>query len=396
MHVLRTRLIDKLLRADRHGRLGVYYPDVEGLKEGCCLDIHSKVVVVDDRQLRIGSANVSSRSMGMDSECDLLIEARGRPEVAQSIRHARNCLIAEHMGCDCEKFEKQVAASGSLNKAIATLRCSPRTLKELKDLPEWSDAVVEMASVADPDEPLEQRFQSVVKIADDETGPAKPRWVALAAIALAFAALAAVWQFTPLSGVVTAERAMQWAHDFGSRPWAPLVVMLAYTPACFIMFPRPLITLTGVIAFGPVLGFVYALLGITFSAAVTYFVGQRMRRDSVRRLAGAKLDKMILVLRKHGLLAMTLLRLVPLAPFAVEGIVAGAVRLKLWHLLVGTAIGLTPGTLAATLFGGQLEAALTDHEVNWWVVAGVLGVLAAGGYAVKRWFSRMARNDASA
>ena len=48
---------------------------------------------------------------------------------------------------------------------------------------------------------------------------------------------------------------------------------------------------------------------------------------------------------------MTLLRLVPLAPFAVESIVAGAIRMKLWHVVLGTAIGLLPGTLATTVFG---------------------------------------------
>ena len=174
------------------------------------------------------------------------------------------------------------------------------------------------------------------------------------------------------------------------RWWAPLLVMLAYTPACFVMFPRPLVTLAAVVAFGPWLGFVYALAGIVASAVVTYYVGRRMRRDSVRRLAGAGLDRMVEVLRKYGLLAMTLLRLVPLAPFAVEGIVAGAVRLKLWHLAVGTAIGMLPGTLATTVFGGQLESALSGGRFNWWIVAGVIALLGAGSWAVKRWFTAMA------
>jgi uncharacterized membrane protein YdjX (TVP38/TMEM64 family) len=116
-----------------------------------------------------------------------------------------------------------------------------------------------------------------------------------------------------------------------------------------------------------------------------------MRRDTVRRLAGPRLDRMIEVLRKNGLLAMTLLRLVPIAPFAIEGMVAGAVRLKLWHLVVGTAIGMVPGTLAATIFGDQIETALTGGPVNWWLVGGCAGALAAGLYAVKRWFSRAAR-----
>jgi uncharacterized membrane protein YdjX (TVP38/TMEM64 family) len=156
------------------------------------------------------------------------------------------------------------------------------------------------------------------------------------------------------------------------------------------MFPRPLITLAAVVAFGPWLGFVYALAGIVGSAIVTYYAGRRMRRDTVRRLAGPGLDRMVKVLKKHGLLAMTLLRLVPIAPFAVEGIVAGAVHLKLWHLAAGTAIGMLPGTLATTVFGDQLESALSGGSFNWWMVGGVLLLLAAGSWAVTRWFTRMA------
>jgi uncharacterized membrane protein YdjX (TVP38/TMEM64 family) len=88
---------------------------------------------------------------------------------------------------------------------------------------------------------------------------------------------------------------------------------------------------------------------------------------------------------------MTLLRLVPVAPFFVEGVVAGAVRLKLWHLLAGTAIGMLPGTLAATVFGDQIQTALSGGGINWWLVGGCVAALAVGVVAVKRWFSRMAR-----
>jgi uncharacterized membrane protein YdjX (TVP38/TMEM64 family) len=87
---------------------------------------------------------------------------------------------------------------------------------------------------------------------------------------------------------------------------------------------------------------------------------------------------------------MTLLRLVPVAPFAVEGIVAGAVRLKLWHLAVGTAIGMLPGTLAATIFADQIETAFSGGQFNWWIVGGCVAALGAGIFAVKRWFTKMA------
>ena len=76
---------------------------------------------------------------------------------------------------------------------------------------------------------------------------------------------------------------------------------------------------------------------------------------------------------------MTLLRLVPLAPFAVESIVAGAIRMKLWHVVVGTAIGLLPGTLTTTVFGDAIETATGSGPVNWWLVGGAAACRRAPG-----------------
>jgi len=391
MHVLRTGLLHRLKAADRYGRFHVFYPHVEGLASGCCLDVHSKVMIVDDCLLRVGSSNLCNRSMGMDTECDVAIESRGQPAVAAVIRSLRDKLIAEHLGVPTAAFQAQLVESGTLAGAITALRSDKRTLRELDDIKEWPEAIVNIASVADPGEPIALDFLSSDRASAAGEELTKPAWGKIALFTLAVLLLTAIWRYTPLAEVVTAENTIVWAKEFGSQWWAPWVVMLAYTPACFVMFPRPLITLAAVVAFGAWMGFVYALTGIVFSAIVTYYVGKRMRRDTVRRLAGAKLDRMVDVLKKHGLLAMTLLRLVPLAPFFVEGIVAGAVRIKLWHLAVGTAIGMLPGSLVTTVFGDQLETALSGGQMNWGIVGGCVAALATGSYFVKRWFTKMAR-----
>jgi phosphatidylserine/phosphatidylglycerophosphate/cardiolipin synthase-like enzyme/uncharacterized membrane protein YdjX (TVP38/TMEM64 family) len=390
MHVLRTKLIQRLRQADAHGRFQVYYPHIPGLPESCCLDVHSKAMIVDDSALRIGSANLCNRSMGMDTECDVLIESRGDAQVAQTIRRFRDRLLAEHLGVPGEALARELDSGRGLHAAIAALQTGGRSLRKLDDIKEWPEAIINIASVADPDEPIALDILKTERLFQERVVSQGPAWGKLAVALAVIALLAALWRFTPLAGVATPENTIAWAKEFGSQWWAPWLVMLAYTPACFVMFPRPLITLAAVVAFGPWLGFFYALFGIVGSAVVTYYVGQRMRRDTVRRLAGAGLDRMVEVLRKYGLLAMTLLRLVPLAPFAVEGIVAGAVRLKLWHLAAGTAIGMLPGTLATTVFGGQLESALSGGSFNWWIVGGVIALLAAGSLAVKRWFTAMA------
>ena len=392
MHVLRSRLIQRLQRADRYGRFKAYYPHVPGLPDGCCVDVHSKLMIVDDRMLRIGSSNLCNRSMSVDSECDVTMEARGRPQVAGAIRDFRERVLAEHLGVAAARVRDALGgASGSLHGAIAALATGERTLRELKDLPEWPEAIVNVAAVADPEEPIALQALLDEREIVAQQAKATPAWGKLALLLLAIISLTLLWRATPLAGVVSPENVIAWAKDFGARWWAPLVVMALYTPACLVMFPRPLITLAAVIAFGPWLGFVYSLAGIVASSVVTYGIGRRMRRDTVRRLAGEKLDRMTEVLKKYGLLAMTLLRLVPLAPFAVESIVAGAVHMKLWHVAAGTALGLVPGTLATTIFGDQIETALSGGAINWWVVGGVLGALGAGVWAVNRWFKKMAR-----
>jgi phospholipase D1/2 len=391
MHVLRGRLIEKIKQSDRFGRFHAYSPHIPNLPDACCLDVHSKLMIVDDRILRMGSANLCNRSMSVDTECDIVIESRGQADIAANIREFRDELLAEHLDVPRDAVQKKILETGALHRTIDSFHCDARTLRPFEELHEYPEAVVNFAAVADPDEPIS--LDSLTLERDrHETSPAeRPAWGKLAIFALIVGALTAVWRFTPLAELVTAENIIGWAKAFADRPWAPLVMILAYTPACFVMFPRPLITLAGVIAFGPWLGFLYALIGIVLSSVVTYYVGKRMRRDTVRRLAGPKLDQMVEVLKKHGLLAMTLLRMVPIAPFAVEGIVAGAVRLKLWHLAVGTAIGMLPGTLAATIFGDQLETALSGGgEMNWWIVAGCVALLAIGIWAVRRWFKKMA------
>jgi phospholipase D1/2 len=390
MHVLRTRLIQRLLQADRYGRLHVYYPHVPGLPSSCCLDVHSKVMIVDDRSLRVGSANLCNRSMGMDTECDVVIESHGQPAVAAAIRDFRDRLIAEHLGVDTQAFKEEAGKSPTLNGAITALRREGRCLRALDDIKQWPEVIHDIASVADPEEPIALDFLSSDRTFEAGGLVQRPAWGRLALFVLAIAALTALWRLTPLAEIVTAENAIAWAKEFGGKPWAPWAVMLAYTPACFVMFPRPLITLAAVVAFGPWLGFVYAILGVVGASIVTYYAGMQMRRDTVRRLAGPRLDRMVDVLKKNGLLAMTLLRLVPIAPFAVEGIVAGAVRLKLRHLALGTALGMLPGTLVTTVFGGQLESALSGGDINWWIVGGCVLLLLAGSVFVKRWFTKMA------
>ncbi|MCC6534752.1 MAG: VTT domain-containing protein [Burkholderiales bacterium] len=392
MQRLRAKHVEDLRKADAHGRFFACYPHLAGLAEKTCIDTHSKLMIVDDEWLRVGSANLSNRSMGVDTECDLVIQADGLARVQDRIRAFRDRLLAEHLGAEPAEVERAIRTHGSMRAAIDRLGRTQRTLAELQIEPS-SEAILSAAALADMEKPvsMEQLVTQLTTEADSAQAPKQARfpWVKLTAAVAIVAGLTALWRFTPLAVVFTAENVIAWTESFSAHWWAPLVVVLAYTPASVVMFPRPLITLAAVVSFGPWEGFVYAMTGVLIASAAGFYAGRSFGRDTVRRIAGRRLNRLSQALQRRGVLAVTAVRLVPLAPFIVESMVAGAIHLRLWQLSVGTFFGMLPGALTATVLGDALESALHDPaRVNWWWVAGAMCAVVAASTAVARWLHR--------
>ncbi len=390
MHVLRTRLIKSLSDADHAGRFEVYYPHVDGLKEGTCVDVHSKVMIVDDKWLRIGSSNISNRSMGMDTECDVVVEAQGNEEQQRAIREFRDAIVAEHAGVEPAEVKTAVEREGGLVAAINTLGTPARKLEPLGELPQYSDSLIDAVSISDPERPVSLD----ALIGEFETGPEPKKrrvpWRKVGVALLAVLALTLAWKYTALSDWVSMSNATEWASRYADNWWAPVLLILLYTPASVIMFPRPILTLTAVFVFGAWPGIAYAMTGVLLAVTVHYYAGRQFKRDTVRRFAGGRLNRITDVLRRYGAVAMTAVRLVPLAPFFVPGLVAGAIRMKLWQALVGTFLGMLPGAIATVVFAEEMKAALEEGgQINYGMVAGVVVMFAAIIYGVRRWFKRI-------
>jgi phosphatidylserine/phosphatidylglycerophosphate/cardiolipin synthase-like enzyme len=126
----RERLLRRLIRADRYKRLRIYYPAIcEGDREHP-IHVHAKLMIVDDRILRIGSANLNNRSMGLDTECDLVIEARDE-KTRRSICGIRERLMAEHLGTTAAVARETAIAERSLLIGIDQLNHAKRRLKAI-------------------------------------------------------------------------------------------------------------------------------------------------------------------------------------------------------------------------------------------------------------------------
>ena len=221
------------------------------------------------------------------------------------------------------------------------------------------------------------------------TRKSKPAWGKLAIGAAVLVLLALAWRFTPLSELASRENALAWSKAARETPWAPVAVILAYTPAALFMLPRPFLTLLTIIAFGRWLGFAYSGAGILLAAMATYYAGRTMRRETVVRVAGEKFEEAGKVLRKHGVIAVFASNMVPVPPFAVQGVIAGAIRIPVWQYVAGSILGMAPGLLAATVFAGELRAALEDPStISWWLIGAVAVVFVVFIWAVRRWFAR--------
>lgn len=304
MAVLRERWIKRLQAADRHRRFRCYYPYVPGLGEQC-VNVHAKVMVMDEEWVRVGSANLNNRSMGLDSECDLALEARGA-RVCSAIASYRDRLLAEH------------------------LRGEGRSLRELPlQVTPQLDALVPDGRIAGPERPVDADGLAEQFVAEPERTPARRALLTLAAMLVVGLLLAAGWRWTPLGDWVDVRALAESAGALRSSWVAPFAVSRLYILAGLVAFPVTLLIVGTGLAFGAVQGFIYALLGAELSALVTYGLGKWLGRDTLERLSGRWVHRVSRRLARQGLLAIVTLRVVPVAPFSVINFVAGTSHIRL-------------------------------------------------------------------
>lgn len=149
----RDRLLRRLAAADHRGRLRVYRRTAPGAP-GLEVAMHAKVIIVDDRFLRVGSSNLNNRSLGVDTECDLAVEATDTA-TCEAIAQVRDSLLAEHLACPAGTVRQMVAAGGLIG-AIEILNPRTGTLQPYTIDP-GSGPTDELTGTAllDPCEPLD-------------------------------------------------------------------------------------------------------------------------------------------------------------------------------------------------------------------------------------------------
>jgi phospholipase D1/2 len=385
MGVLRSRLLRRLRDADRFGKLAVYCPVPEGDPDGAVM-VHAKVMIVDDALVRVGSANLTNRSMGLDTECDLAVESGGDAKIESSIAAFRSRLVGEHLGVDPGKVERSLAATGSLIGTIEALRGPGRTLVPLTgDVPEWQDRLLPETVLFDWERPVEsdELLREILPGLRESTRPGVMRG---AVLLLTILAMGAAWVWTPLRNWIDLDAVLRIAVSINEMPAAPLLAIGAYVVGGLVVFPVSLLILATVFAFGPVAGFAYSLLGSFLSGVTTFGIGKALGGRPLQRFAGGRLRRLSRLLRRRGLISMAAVRLVPIAPFTVVNVAAGAFNVRFLDFALGTLIGMAPGIFAIAVFGERLEHAIRSPGVGNFAVLALLVALVvlASGWIRRR------------
>jgi phosphatidylserine/phosphatidylglycerophosphate/cardiolipin synthase-like enzyme/uncharacterized membrane protein YdjX (TVP38/TMEM64 family) len=353
----RMRFMDVLRRAGVAERVRLVYPEVDSDGDAIPIMVHSKLMIVDDRLLRVGSSNLCNRSMGLDTECDLVVAASSDDEETRAaIRATRDGLLAEHSGVGAAELGATIAATGSLFAALDGLPQRGRRLVPVTDKP--SDIDVAFDAIADPPEPLY----------DSEPAPSGRSWrrylptaLKIAAVIVAVLLLVLAWQYSPLAEPARVAQALQ---SIAARPWGPAAVIIAFVLAGFVAFPVTVLMLATMTVFTGWQGALIAGLGAMSSALATYFVGRLLGASKLRRFMGPRINRIRRNLVNHGVMTIATIRLVPIAPFTFVNLVSGAVEVRLVDYVAGTLLGLLPGLVVMSALGHQLVALISNPSAG--------------------------------
>jgi hypothetical protein len=190
------------------------------------------------------------------------------------------------------------------------------------DVPTWQDRLLPDGKILDPERPLvpERLIEPYIPADHRESGGR--RLMRSAILLLMLVGLAAAWRWTPLGRWLDVATLVQWIAPLRHHLLTPLMVIGAY------------------------------------------LLGGLVGRDTVQRLAGARLSHLSQRIARHGLIAILLVRIVPVAPFTVVNVMAGASHVRACDFALGTFLGMLPGLLLMTLFGDRLHEAMRSPKME--------------------------------
>ncbi len=199
-------------------------------------------------------------------------------------------------------------------------------------------------------------LRTSIEIASDDAPANAKRRAGLRILVLAsiFVGGIALFRWSPLSAYARPQIIADFFRGLGTPWWSPLIFIPLYAVTTALGMPGTIPTLAGGAIFGVARGMLFNTIGANLGALGAFLIARYLGRDFVQRMLrgkGATLDQKI---GEHGFSTMLYLRLIPLVPFNALNFSAGVSRVSVRDYVLGSLIGMIPGTLVYTYFADAL------------------------------------------
>lgn len=135
-----------------------------------------------------------------------------------------------------------------------------------------------------------------------------------------------------------------------------IVVVVFSIPGALIM------TLTGGMLFGTVLGGAAAVTAASVGATIIFLVGRSTFGTALRSKAGPIVGRLMTGFERDAASYLLTLRLIPGVPFFAINLAAGLVRMRVLTYVVITVLGILPGSLIYASIGSSLVSVFARGE----------------------------------
>ncbi len=169
--------------------------------------------------------------------------------------------------------------------------------------------------------------------------------------------------------------------------WGPVVYVVLHVLLTLVPVSKNLLAGVAGALFGLAGGIAISWVASMLSAVVGFAIARRLGRETVAEMTGPRLARVEDIMRHQGVAAVVVARLTPVLPFTIVNYGAGVSAVSLRDFLVGTAVGIVPGTVGYAAIGASAGRSAAIFAAS--LVVGTL--LFVGALVVGR---RMARRSA--
>ncbi len=185
--------------------------------------------------------------------------------------------------------------------------------------------------------------------------------------------LTLLWAYTPLSRYFAPEVVVPWVAAWSAAPYAWFAALGLYALGCLLFVPQMAMMSAAVLVFPPLESVAIILGGSLLSGVPTFAAGRVLGAPVLRMLTGPAAVRIAHYAERGGVLGLSILRALPVAPFTVVNLVLGMAGIRLGVFLLATFFGLLPGAVVSGCLGSYALATWRNPHMGH--VVGLLGAL---------------------